>query len=152
MAELGDEQTDALAKACAEAMWREDEASRHLGMVIDDVAPGKATLSMTVLEIMTNGHGTCHGGYIFTLADSAFAFACNGENVRSVAQHCSITYIAPARQGDRLIAEARETAKFGRNGIYDVSVRTSDGGLIAEMRGHSRTVGGTIIPAGDNKS
>lgn len=135
-----------IAQACAYAMWRKDRASRELGMEIELVTLGEARVSMTVTDHMTNGHDTCHGGYIFTLADSAFAFACNGYNVRSVAQHCSITYVAPSRLGDRLVADAKETARFGRSGIYDVSVRRADGELIAEMRGHSRTVGGSIVP------
>ena len=83
---------DALARAAADAMWAQDQASRALGMAITEIAPGRATLTMTVSETMVNGHGLCHGGYIFTLADSAFAFACNSHNQRAVAQHCAITY------------------------------------------------------------
>jgi acyl-CoA thioesterase len=136
----------ALAEACAKSMWADDNASRHLGMELLSVAPGEATISMTVTEIMTNGHGTCHGGYIFALADSAFAFACNTYNQRTVAQHCSVTYIAPALKGDRLTAAAREVSRRGRGGIYDIRITNQQGEQIAEFRGHSRTVKGTHLP------
>ena len=131
-----------LAKACAEAMWNDDAASRRLGMSLDDIAPGAATLSVTITAEMSNGHGNCHGGYIFSLADSAFAFACNSYNVIAVAQHCSITYVNPARVGDRLTAAARENSRRGRSGIYDVRVANQDGLHIAEFRGHSRVITG----------
>ncbi|MFK0161090.1 hydroxyphenylacetyl-CoA thioesterase PaaI [Rhizobium sp. NPDC090279] len=136
----------ALAEACAKAMWDEDNASRHLGMELLSVAPGEATISMTVAETMTNGHGNCHGGYMFTLADSAFAFACNTYNQRTVGQHCSVTYIAPAFKGDRLTATAREVSRRGRGGIYDIAITNQEGEQIAEFRGHSRTVKGTLLP------
>ncbi|WP_349960710.1 hydroxyphenylacetyl-CoA thioesterase PaaI [Rhizobium sp. ZPR3] len=136
----------ALAEACARAMWDEDNASRHLGMELLSVASGEATLSMAITEAMTNGHGTCHGGYIFTLADSAFAFACNSYNQRTVAQHCSVTYIAPAFKGDRLTATAREVSRRGRGGIYDIAITNQEGEQIAEFRGHSRMVKGTFLP------
>ncbi|WP_425288627.1 hydroxyphenylacetyl-CoA thioesterase PaaI [Sinorhizobium glycinis] len=134
-----------LAEAAADAMWREDNASRRLGMVIEQVAPGAAVLSMAVQGEMTNGHGICHGGYVFALADSAFAFACNSYDQRAVAQHCSITYIAPAFAGDRLTATAREVSRRGRGGIYDVSISNQKGEHLAEFRGHSRTVKGTHL-------
>ncbi len=136
----------ALAEACARSMWDEDNATRYLGMKLLAVAPGEATLSMAVTEAMTNGHGTCHGGYIFALADSAFAFACNSYNQRTVAQHCSVTYIAPAFRGDRLTATAREVSRRGRGGIYDIAVTNQEGEQIAEFRGHSRTVKGALLP------
>lgn len=139
---------DALARACADVMWRDDQASQRLGMTLDHVAAGVATVSMTVTESMTNGHGTCHGGYIFTLADSAFAFACNTYNQRTVAQHCSITFLAPAVANDRLRAVARETTRAGRSGIYDIAVTRADGAVIAQFRGHSRTVKGAHLPDG----
>jgi len=135
-----------LAEAAAAAMWAGDNASQGLGMTLDAVAPGAATLSMTVTADMTNGLNTCHGGFIFTLADSAFAFACNSHNQRTVAQMAQITFIAPALQGDRLTATAREIARFGRSGIYDIRVSSQAGTLIAEFRGHSRTVKGTHVP------
>ncbi|MBO6637807.1 MAG: hydroxyphenylacetyl-CoA thioesterase PaaI [Roseitalea sp.] len=134
-----------LARSCADAMWRQDKASQHLGMEIEHVAPGEATVAMTVGPHMVNGHGTCHGGYIFTLADSAFAFACNGYNQRTVAQHTSLTFISPGKQGDRLTATGREVSRTGRSGIYDISVTNQDGDVIGEFRGHSRTVPGTIL-------
>ncbi len=136
-----------LAEACAEAMWNDDNASRHLGMTIEHIAPGEARLSMTLTETMTNGHGNAHGGYLFTLADSAFAFACNTYNQLTVAQHCAITYVAPGALGDRLTATAREVSRRGRSGIYDISVTREDGTVIAEFRGHSRTINGTLLPA-----
>ncbi|MCT8997349.1 hydroxyphenylacetyl-CoA thioesterase PaaI [Chelativorans intermedius] len=135
-----------LAEASARAMWNDDSASQRLGMSLDHIAPGEATLSMTVTEAMSNGHGNCHGGYIFTLADSAFAFACNSYNQIAVAQHCSITYLVPGRIGDRLTAVAREVSRRGRSGIYDVRVINQDGVHMAEFRGHSRTVKGTHLP------
>lgn len=135
-----------LARAAAEAMWANDRASRSLGMAIDGIGVGHATLSMTVAETMTNGHGICHGGFIFALADSAFAFACNSYNQRTVAHMAVITFLAPARAGTRLVAEAREIFRQGRNGIYDIRVRDAEGTPIAEFRGHSRTVKGTHLP------
>ena len=135
---------DELARASADAMWSADTASRGLGMEIVDVAPGRATLTMTVGEAMLNGHEIAHGGFIFTLADSAFAFACNSYGERTVAQHCTISFIKPVAKGDRLVATAREVSRVGRSGIYDVSV-SANGAVIAEFRGFSRTVGGSII-------
>ncbi|WP_375412050.1 hydroxyphenylacetyl-CoA thioesterase PaaI [uncultured Bradyrhizobium sp.] len=137
--------SDRLARACAEAMWKDDGASQGLGMEIIDVKTGQATLAMTVKPQMVNGHGIAHGGFIFTLADSAFAFACNSHNERAVAAHGNITFIKPGKLGDRLIATAREISRSGRSGIYDVRV-TVDATVIAELRGHSRTVGGQWIP------
>jgi acyl-CoA thioesterase len=134
-----------LAKAAADAMWMQDKASRALGMAIVEVAPGLATLTMSVTEAMVNGHGLCHGGYIFALADSAFAFACNSHNQRAVAQTCTITYVSPAKLGDRLIAKCREVSRVGRSGIYDVTVTREDTEVVAEFRGLSRTVKGTLV-------
>ncbi|KZK91660.1 hydroxyphenylacetyl-CoA thioesterase PaaI [Pseudovibrio ascidiaceicola] len=134
-----------LAEAVAASMWDEDEATQALGMTLDEIAPGRAVISMKVLERMTNGHKTCHGGYIFTLADSAFAFACNSHNQRVVAFQCSITYLAPAFEDDVLTATAEELTVQGRSGIYDIHVRNQDGAHIAEFRGNSRTIKGTHI-------
>lgn len=131
-----------IAVRSADAMWARDDASKWLGMSLDAVGPGTATLSFTVEAHHTNGHDTCHGGYIFTLADSAFAFACNSRNRQAVAQHNTITYVAPGRRGDRLKAEAREIALFGRSGLYDVRVTDQDGRVIAEFRGASRMLEG----------
>lgn len=135
-----------LAEASARAMWNNDSASQRLGMALDHVAPGHATLSMTITGAMANGHGNCHGGYIFTLADSAFAFACNTYNQITVGQHCAISYLEPVRVGDRLTAVAREVSRRGRSGIYDVRVSNQDGAQVAEFRGHSRVVNGTHVP------
>jgi acyl-CoA thioesterase len=133
---------DDLARACAEAMWKEDDASQGLGMEIVEIKPGQATLAMTVQPQMVNGQRIAHGGFIFTLADSAFAFACNTHNERVVAAQGSITFIRPGKLGDRLIAAAREISHNGRSGIYDVRVTANDV-VIAEFRGHSRSIGGT---------
>jgi acyl-CoA thioesterase len=139
---------DDLARACADAMWQEDDASKGLGMQIVEVRPGQATLTMTVLPHMVNGQRIAHGGFIFLLADSTFAFACNSRNERAVAAQCDITFIRPGKLGDRLVATAREVSRSGRSGIYDVRV-TSDDIVIAEFRGHSRTVGGAWLPGVD---
>ncbi len=127
-------------------MWSTDWTSQRLGMQIEHVAPGEATLSDGVTEVMLNGHGIAHGGFVFSLADSAFAFACNTYNQRTVGHQASITYMAPGRQGDRLTAVAREVHRAGRNGIYDVHVTNDRGEPVAEFRGHSRTVKGTHLP------
>lgn len=133
-----------LAQHTAAAMWADDLASQALGMEIAEVKPGCAKLTMTVTQTMLNGHGTTHGGYIYTLADSAFAFACNSYNERAVAAHCSISYIKPGKLGKKLIAVAREVSRIGRSGIYDVEI-IQDDEIIAHFRGHSRLIGGSII-------
>ncbi len=122
-------------------MWQADAASRWFGMEIVETGPGCATLRMTVADHHCNGHGTAHGGVIFALADSAFAFACNSYNRQTVAQHNTITYHAPGRAGDVLVAEATEVTRPGRSGLYDVAVRAGDT-LIASFRGASREVPG----------
>jgi acyl-CoA thioesterase len=134
-------EADALAQACAEQMWRDDRASIGLGMRLEEVGPGHARLSMPVTETMVNGHGVCHGGFIFSLADSAFAFACNSHGMRALAQHCAITFLRPAHRGETLVADAVERTRGGRAGMYDVRVTGGDGGVVAEFRGHSRTTG-----------
>jgi len=139
---------DELARACAEAMWNDDDASQGLGMEILEVKAGQATLAMTVRPHMVNGHGIAHGGFIFLLADSTFAFACNSHNERAVAAQCNISFIKPGKLGNRLVATAKEISWTGRSGIYDVRV-TVDGVAIAELRGHSRTVGGAWIPVAE---
>ena len=136
---------EVLARACAEAMWRNDQASAGLGMTIEQVGPGTAQVSMAVRPGMLNGQGICHGGFIFTLADSAFAFACNSGGLASVASHCSVAFLRPAREGDHLLATAREHYREGRAGITDVQV-TAGGAVIAEFRGHSRTTGQRWLP------
>jgi acyl-CoA thioesterase len=139
---------DDLARACADAMWKEDDASSGLGMAIVDIGPGRATLTMTVRPDMVNGQRIAHGGFIFTLADSAFAFACNSHNHRTVAAQGSISFIRPGKLGDLLVATAREISRSGRSGIYDVRVTVADE-VIAEFRGHSRTVPGNWLPTNE---
>jgi acyl-CoA thioesterase len=139
---------DDLARACADAMWKDDDASSGLGMKIVDIGPGRATLTMDVAPHMVNGQRIAHGGFIFTLADSAFAFACNSHNEKAVAAQGDITFIRPGRLGDTLVATAREISRGGRSGIYDVRVTVGDD-VIAEFRGHSRTVGGTWLAANE---
>lgn len=134
-----------LAEACAAAMWAEDRASAGLGMAIARVAPGEAELTMTVEARMVNGHGICHGGFIFALADSAFAFACNSFNRRAVAQSNTITYLRPARLHDVLTARAVQTASAGRSGITDVAVTDQEGRQVAVFRGLSRSIEGHLV-------
>lgn len=137
---------DTIARAAAAAMWEGDRLSRSLGMVLEEVAEGRATMSMPVRDDMVNGHGTCHGGMMFTLADSAFAFACNSRNAVTVAQECTVAFLAPAHSGDVLTARAAERSRSGRSGIYDVTVTKGDGRTVAEFRGLSRTVRGHHRP------
>jgi acyl-CoA thioesterase len=143
-AEEGGPDLDAIARASADAMWANDRASAGLGMLLLDVGPGYALMTMEITVEMTNGHDTAHGGFIFTLADSAFAFACNSHGDRAVAQHCSITFVRPGKLGDRLVASAHEVSRARRSGIYDVQVSVGEE-VIAEFRGHSRTVGGRWV-------
>jgi acyl-CoA thioesterase len=133
-----------LAEACAETMWADDLASRSLGMAIEMVAPGRSVLTMTVREEMVNGHDICHGGYIFLLADSAFAFACNTYDRLTVAQAAKIDFVRPALLGDELRATAHEVHRGARNGVYDVEVRRGDGKLIACFRGNSHSSDKTL--------
>jgi len=135
-----------LARRSAVAMLGDDEASRLAGVRLREVAPGAATVTMTVTPEMLNGHGIAHGGYVFLLADTAFAVACNSYGRRTVAAGCDITYLAASMAGDELVAEASERVRAGRSGLYDVSVRRADGTPIAELRGRSRTVEGTLVP------
>jgi acyl-CoA thioesterase len=140
-----------LAEDRAARMLAADAATTGLGMRLQAIAPGAATLQLTITSAMINGHGTCHGGFIFALADSAFAFACNSHGADAVAAHCAITYLAPARVGDVLEARATEIERFGRNGIYDVVVTAAARGerrAIAQFRGHSRVIGAAQAEAG----
>jgi acyl-CoA thioesterase len=121
-------------------MFAADAASRGLGMELVEVGHGTATVRMRVAPQMLNGHSLCHGGYVFMLADTAFACACNSEGPVTLAAGADISFIAPAREGDLLVATATERARHGRSGIYDVTVRR-DGEVVAEFRGRSRTVG-----------
>ena len=135
----------ALAKATAEVMWRDDNASKWLGIRIEEVRPGYARLSMTVTPNMVNGHDLCHGGLIFMLADSTFAFACNSHNQRAVAAGASIEFLAPAFLGDVLTAEGVEQALKGRTGVYDMKVTNQKNELIALFRGKSATIKGLLV-------
>jgi len=134
-----------IARLSAQALWAEDKASQGLGIEVLEVGPGRAKLAMTLTERMVNGHGLGHGGFIFTLADSALAFACNSYGFRSVAQQCTVTFLRPARLGARLLAEATERHRAARSGIYDVTVREEAGPVIAEFRGHSRTLPDSLL-------
>ncbi len=134
-----------LARQVGAAMFARDEASRGLGMQILAIGPGYARLSMRVRDDMLNGHGICHGGFIFTLADSSFAFACNSRNQNTVAAACNIDFLAPGQPGELLIAEAREQSLAGRTGVYDIEVATEDGRRIALFRGKSYRIPGEIV-------
>jgi acyl-CoA thioesterase len=134
-----------VAEACAAAMFGQDRASQALGMRIIEVAPGYAQLAMSVREDMVNGHQICHGGLIFTLADSAFAFACNTYNAATVAAGGTIEFLAPGRLGDELTATAQEQSRSRRTGVYDVTVRNQRGDCIALFRGRSHEIGGRLI-------
>ncbi|MGD8710068.1 MAG: hydroxyphenylacetyl-CoA thioesterase PaaI [Ectothiorhodospiraceae bacterium] len=135
-----------VAQLCARTMWEDDQASQGLGMKLEAVSPGRARLSMPVREDMVNGHNICHGGFIFTLADSTFAFACNYNNYVTVASGGSIDFVAPARLGDVLTAEGEEQTRAGRTGVYDIRVENQDGKLIAVFRGRSYQTRGQMIP------
>ena len=135
----------ALAERVAAAMWSRDDASKGLGMRIVRVAPGRAELTMTVRADMLNGHAICHGGFIFTLADSAFAFACNSYNLNTVASGCGIDFLAPAHDGDVLTASAHERNASGRTGVYDIEVTNQRGDKIALFRGKSYRIKGHVI-------
>jgi acyl-CoA thioesterase len=137
--------SEPLAQRVAKALLKEDGASMSLDMQIESVDAGKATLTMQVRADMVNGHATCHGGFIFTLADSAFAFACNSGNHRTVAAGCQIDYVRPALLGDRLRAEAIERAAGGRLGVYDVHVSNQRGETIALFRGKSCRISGVVV-------
>jgi acyl-CoA thioesterase len=131
----------------SDVMWQADAASRALGMRLVDSGPGTATVTMTVREDMINGWEICHGGLVAALADSAFAVACNSYGTITVASGFDVTFLESARLGDELVAEAREVARRGRSGVYDVTVRrSSDDAVLAEFRGRSRSTGKPIQP------
>lgn len=136
---------NALAKVCAETMYNSDKASQGLGIELVEVGPGRAVMTMTVQERMLNGQGICHGGFIFSLADSTFAFACNSYNDKAVASGCRIEFVAPGQLGDCLTATATECYHRGRSGLYDVVVRNQHGQELAFFRGNSRQVKGQLV-------
>ena len=134
-----------LADKVARAMRAAEGTGPAWGVEIEEAREGYARISMTIRADMLNGHGSAHGGMIFALADSAFAYACNGRNLKSVAAQASIVFLDAVREGERLVAEARETALAGRSGVYNVSVRGGDGRVIAEFQGLSRSLGAPVI-------
>ncbi len=136
---------DELARLAADAMWAQDRASPGLGMQIDAVGEGWSRLSMAVRDDMVNGLDICHGGFVFSLADSAFAFACNSQNLAAVAAAVSIDFLRPAKRGDRLTAEARMVSQSKRSGLYDMVVRNQHDEIIAQVRGRSMRIGGPVV-------
>jgi acyl-CoA thioesterase len=144
---LSASEAQALAERVAAQMWRRDDASQKLGMRIVRIAPGRAELAMSVRADMLNGHAICHGGFIFTLADSTFAYACNSYNLATVASGCAIDFVAPAREGDVLTATGREVSASGRTGVYDIEVTNQRGDKIALFRGKSYRIKGHIVEA-----
>ncbi|QOY94019.1 hydroxyphenylacetyl-CoA thioesterase PaaI [Massilia sp. UMI-21] len=138
----------ALAELAGKTMYERDPASQALGMTLDEIRPGYARMSMRVRADMLNGHATCHGGYIFMLADSAFAFACNSHNFNTVGAGCTIDYLSPGRAGDVLVAEAVEQALQGKTGVYDIKVTNQEGRGVALFRGKSHRVSGMVADAG----
>lgn len=135
-----------IAEKSAAAMWASDRATQWLGMKLVSVGPGRAVLTLNIRPEMCNGHATCHGGMIFSLADSAFAFACNSHNRVTVANNCTITFVAPGREGDVLTATAEEVHRGGRSGVTEVKVTNQHGKLIALFRGHSTEIKGELVP------
>jgi|SRR5438105_8424757 len=140
---MSDTHSQHTAELVRERMFANDRASRSLGMQVTAIAPGRARITMAVREDMLNGHAICHGGFVATLADSAFAFACNSYNELTVASGFAIDLIAPSRLGDVLTAECSEVAKSGRTGVYDAIVTNQRGERIAVFRGRSHTIKGT---------
>ena len=138
-------EAQAIAERVAESMYARDTASQALGIRIVRVAPGHAEMAMPVRADMLNGHAICHGGFIFTLADSAFAFACNSYNLTTVASGCTIDFLAPAREGDVLTAIAQERSASGRTGVYDIDVVNQRGEKIALFRGKSYRIKGHVV-------
>ncbi len=134
-----------LAQDVAAAMWQRDATARALGMCLQSIAPGAALASMPVRADMVNGHHICHVGLMFTLADTAFAYACNSYNHNTVASACHIDFLAPAKEGDILEAEAIERSRSGRTGVYDVCVRVQGGKTVALFRGKSYRINGTVM-------
>ena len=138
-------EADKLARQVADALLEREGTGPAWGVSIDDAREGYALVRMTLRHDMLNGHRSAHGGMIFALADTAFAYACNSRKENTVAQHASISFLAPAKAGDVLIAEAREISRSGRSGVYQVSVKSAEGAVIAEFTGLSRTIGGAAI-------
>lgn len=136
---------EVVAMAAARAMLSSDRVSQSLRIELLRAGPGQASLAMYVAENMLNGFGSCHGGVLFTFADTALSCACNSHNRRSVAHHCSIIYLRPANLGERLVATAKERSRIDRIGVYDVTIRDGTGAIIGEFFGHAREIGGAVI-------
>jgi acyl-CoA thioesterase len=137
---------DAFARKVICSLHKRDETARSLGIIIEAAGMGWCKIKMLVRDDMVNGHALAHGGFIFTLADIAMAYASNGENNQTLAQHCQITFISPGRRGEELTASASEISKTGRNGLYDIQITGQDGRLVAAFRGATRTVKGQTDP------
>ncbi|MBB4267025.1 hydroxyphenylacetyl-CoA thioesterase PaaI [Roseospira visakhapatnamensis] len=146
---MDDAARQALAEASARALASRDHTARHLGIAIEAVRPGYARAVMEVRPFMVNGHDILHGGICFTLADTAFAYCCNSHDVVTVASACSISFLAPGKRGDRLVAEAVEVIKKGRAGVTDVTVTNQNGEILAVFRGNSRTLSGRVTEGED---
>ena len=144
---LAQDAPQALAERVADAMWPRDRTPQLLGMRLLAIGPGTASVQMEVREDMTNGHLTCHGGVIFALADTAFAYACNSYNRNTVAAGCQIDFLSPAQVGEVLEAEAQEQVLVGRSGVYDVTVRTPGGRVVALFRGKAARINGEVLNA-----
>lgn len=138
-------EADKLARKVANTLRAHEGTGPAFGIEIEDAREGYARVRMVVRADMLNGHAMTHGGMIFLLADTAFAYACNSRNVSTVAQNASISFLAPSKEGDVLVAEARETALVSRSGVYQIGIRTTDGMHIAEFTGLSRSIGGAIV-------
>ncbi len=136
---------DELARACAESMYARDVASQSLGIQIEEVKAGFARVTMSIRDDMLNGYQICHGGFLFALADTAFAYACNSYNRLSLAQSCSIDFVRPGQAGEELYAQAEERSRQGRTGLYDITVSRADGEVLAHFRGRSYSIKGEVI-------
>ncbi|MEX1036347.1 MAG: hydroxyphenylacetyl-CoA thioesterase PaaI [Sneathiella sp.] len=135
-----------IARTVSETMYRKDTAAQHLGITLKDIRPGRAVMTMRVVDYMLNGHKICHGGYVFTLADTAFAYACNAYNQNTVAQGAQINFLKAIMPDTLLTATAIEKSRTGRTGLYDITVQDENGQTVALFRGNSHTIKGQMIP------
>jgi acyl-CoA thioesterase len=142
---MNQDEANQLAAACADSMYARDRAAQKMGITIREVKRAYACLHMKVRKDMLNGHDICHGGYIFALADTAFAYACNSYNKVTVAQNCDIDFLQPGKEGDELIAEAKERVRGGKTGLYDVTVSRVEGEILAHFRGRSYQLNGVLL-------
>ncbi|TXH68629.1 MAG: hydroxyphenylacetyl-CoA thioesterase PaaI [Thiothrix sp.] len=139
-------ETDPFARACSDAMEANDRASRMMGITIVESVAGRSVVTMKVRDDMLNGHDVCHGGMLFTMADTAFAHACNNTNKVTLASGCTIDFLAPAYEGELLTASAIERSRSGRTGVYDVEIHNPEGKLVATFRGRSYQLKGSVLP------